>query len=257
MDRSLRQIVMLGKVTGIALTATPIFLLLSVLLARQDQSPASVERVAPAPQASAADANSTTPRLKVDITTTQVLPAEMLRPELTLSLLNFKRSATTSITVDDAAVSFFASSPSENASDAAKTIPGMERAAQIFAKPATTIADVAPTESQPSVTPSEPPSTDTPSRADSEENTSAETASSADLSYEPAWPDQWLTRRSTARQKQNTTAKLDKSKRHSLNVRMAQKEKKPSASATKKDVRHDDQSESVPIGQPNIEDVSD
>jgi hypothetical protein len=202
MDRSLRQIVMLGKVTGIALTATPIFLLLSVLFARQDQSPASVERTAAAPKASAAHADSTTPRFKVDITTTQVLPAEMLRPELTLPLLNFKRMATASGLVDGTAFSFFASSPSENVSDAAKTIPGLEQAAQIFVKPATTIAVVRPAESQPDATPSRLPSTDATAREESEENISAETTSTADLGYEPAWPDQWLTPRRNANQKQ-------------------------------------------------------
>lgn len=233
LDRSLRQIETLCKTAISALTAAPIIFLLSVTFVRHTQIslPVLVEPVSSVSPASAANAK-------------EIWSAEMLRPVLALSLLNLRRSAMNSSLANEIAFPFFAPSSSEDASQRAITTPGPELAKETVFKPATTSADVAPTESRASVSSSQVSPTDT-TVPGPVESAAVEAASSADAHYDVAWPGQWLTGRTAMNQKQNSTAKAEK--RRTLHIGLTPKGRKSSASSTKKDLGGPDQGDAPPI----------
>jgi hypothetical protein len=248
MDPSLRQIVMLIKVTAIALSSAPIFLFFSALFARHDQIPASVETTSHAPPQSAiANANSTTPRFKVASVSTRLSSSEMVRPELTLSLLNLKKSGMAASPANE--MTLFASSSSAKVSQRAVTVPGLEPAVEVIVKPATKSANSAPTELRAEVASSQAYSTDA-------EVPRAPKTASEDGHYDLAWPDQWRAPRSATNEKQNLIAKVEK--KRTPHIHLAQKERKSSASTGKKDLSgaEDDPNSAPRLFQPNIEDGS-
>jgi hypothetical protein len=243
MDRSLRQITMLGKATAFALSAAPVFLLLSALIVQHNQIslPASVESTSHTPEGSVADAGSTTS--KAGPVSLGGPAIEMLRPELTLSLMSPKSQRTPTVLRPFDGTSLFSASISRKASaQPTMTIERLISMAEGSARPVSPTHNITPLEQQTNETPLQTSST--------------ESAASLDGSSELAWPDQWLAPRSAPNKKQNTPVKVEKGKAHISHIRLAQKEKKSSPSTAKKDLSgaEDDQNYVPPPYQPNIED---